>query len=87
MAYRMQMKATDAFDIKSEPGHIKDLYGETEPIGYAAAIDKVSVHDLHTTMLHLMGIDHKHLTFPSQGVEQRLSNITKKSKVIQGLLA
>ncbi len=78
-----------AFTIWMAGGGVKPgiSYGETDPIGYEAAIDKVSVHDLHATMMHLMGFDHKHLTFPSQGVEQRLSNITKKSKVIKGLLA
>ena len=78
-----------AFSIWMAGGGVKPgiSYGETDPIGYDAVIDKVSVHDLHATMLHLMGFDHKRLTFPAQGVEQRLSNITKKSKVINGLLA
>ena len=63
-------------------------YGETDPIGYEAMTDKVSVHDLHATMLQLMGFDHEKLTFPSQGAQQRLSNITKPgSKPVKGILA
>lgn len=63
-------------------------YGETDPIGYEAMTDKVSVHDLHATMMHLMGFDHEKLTYPSQGVPQRLTNITKPgSKIVKGILA
>lgn len=63
-------------------------YGETDPIGYEAITDKVSVHDLHATMLQLMGFDHEKLTYPSQGADQRLTNITKPgSKIVQGILA
>lgn len=63
-------------------------YGETDPIGYEAIRDKVSVHDLHATMMHLMGFDHEKLTYPSQGVEQRLTNITKTGiKVVRGIMA
>ena len=63
-------------------------YGETDPIGYQAMKDKVSLHDLHATMLHLMGFDHKKLSFPFQGVGQRLTNITKLgTKVVEGVLA
>ena len=62
-------------------------YGETDPIGYEAIKDKVSVHDLHATMLHLLGFDHEKLTFPFQGVGQRLTNITKPgSKVVKGVV-
>jgi hypothetical protein len=63
-------------------------FGETDPIGYEAMIDKVSVHDLHATILQLMGFDHEMLSYPSQGVNQRLSNITKTgTKVVKGILA
>ena len=63
-------------------------YGETDPIGYEAIKDKVSVHDLHATMLHLLGYDHEKFSFPFQGVGQRLTNITKPgTKVVKGLLA
>ncbi len=63
-------------------------YGETDPIGYEAMTDKVSVHDLHATMMHLMGFDHEKFTYPSQGVPQRLTNITKPgSQVVNNILA
>lgn len=62
-------------------------YGETDPIGYEAIKDKVSVHELHATMLHLLGFDHEKLTFPFQGVGQRLTNITKPgTKVVKGVI-
>jgi len=63
-------------------------YGETDPIGYEAIKNKVSVHDLHATMLHLLGFDHEKLSFPFQGVGQRLTNITKPgTKVVKGVIA
>lgn len=63
-------------------------YGETDPIGYEAIKDKVSVHDLHATMLHLLGFDHERFSFPFQGVGQRLTNITKPgTKTVKGILA
>jgi hypothetical protein len=63
-------------------------YGETDPIGYEAVKNKVSAHDLHATMLHLMGFDHEKLTYSSQGVPQRLTNITKPgSQIVKGILS
>ncbi len=63
-------------------------YGETDPIGYEAVKDKVSLHDLHATMLHLLGFNHEKFSFPFQGVGQRLTNITKPgTKVVTGVLA
>ncbi len=62
-------------------------YGETDPAGYEAMMDKVSLHDLHATMMHLMGFDHERLTFPSNGVSRRLTNITKSGmKIVKGVL-
>ncbi|RYD48223.1 MAG: DUF1501 domain-containing protein, partial [Verrucomicrobiaceae bacterium] len=79
-----------AFTIWMAGGGVKPgiSYGETDPIGYEAIKDKVSVHDLHATMLQLMGFDHERLTYPSQGAAQRLTNITKPgSKVVGGVMA
>jgi uncharacterized protein (DUF1501 family) len=79
-----------AFTIWLAGGGVKPglSYGETDPIGYESVIDKVSVHDLHATVLQLMGFDHEQLSYPSQGVNQRLSNITKTgTKVVKGILA
>jgi hypothetical protein len=50
-------------------------YGETDEIGFKAAVDRVSVHDLHATMLHLLGIDHKRLTYFHNGRRFRLTDV------------
>ncbi|MEM7231401.1 MAG: DUF1501 domain-containing protein, partial [Planctomycetota bacterium] len=60
-------------------------YGDTDEFGYHAAENKVHVHDLHATVLHLLGIDHKRLTFRSQGRDFRLTDV--HGRVIQDLLA
>lgn len=63
-------------------------HGETDPVGYEAMVDKVSAHDLHATMLHLLGFDHERFTYPSQGAQHRLTNITKAgTKVVQSIIA
>ncbi len=51
-------------------------YGSTDELGYAAAENPVSVHDLHATMLYLLGIDHKRLTVKYQGLDVRLTGIS-----------
>jgi len=50
-------------------------YGETDEIGYKAAVDPVSVHDVHATILHLLGLDHKRLTYPHNGRRFRLTDV------------
>ena len=50
-------------------------HGETDDIGYAAAIDPVSVHDLHATMLHVLGLDHEKLTYLHNGRRYRLTDV------------
>jgi hypothetical protein len=50
-------------------------YGETDEIGYRAAVDPVTVHDLHATMLHLLGIDHRRLTYMHNGRRYRLTDV------------
>lgn len=62
-------------------------YGETDELGYQVIRDVVSPHDLHATLLHLLGIDHKRLTYYHQGLPQRLSNVTQPSRVITDLMA
>lgn len=63
-------------------------YGETDSIGYEAMTNKVSLHDLHATMLKLMGFDHEKLNYFSQGAPQRLTNITKPgTKVVDDIIA
>ncbi len=63
-------------------GHI---HGETDEYGYKAVVDKVHVHDLHATMLHLLGIDHKRLTFRFGGRDMRLTDV--HGEVIHSILA
>ncbi len=51
-------------------------YGETDEIGYAAATNRVSVPDLHATILHQLGIDHETLTYNHQGRDETLTDPT-----------
>jgi hypothetical protein len=50
-------------------------HGSTDELGYNAVEDIVHVHDLHATMLHLLGIDHKRLTYKFQGRDFRLTDV------------
>ena len=50
-------------------------FGETDEMGYKAVVDPVTVHDLHATMLHLLGIDHKRLTHLHNGRNFRLTDV------------
>jgi hypothetical protein len=59
--------------------------GATDELGYNIVEDPVDVHDLHATILHLMGIDHKKLTFEFQGREFRLTDVY--GNVVTKLLA
>lgn len=61
------------------------VHGSTDEIGYAAAQDPVHVHDLHATILHLLGFDHTELTFFHGGREQRLTDV--HGKVVEPILA
>ncbi len=60
-------------------------FGETDDIGYKAVIDRVTVHDLHATMLHLLGLDHKRLTYLHNGRQYRLTDVA--GQVLDKLLA
>jgi len=59
--------------------------GETDDYCYNITRDPVSVHDLHATLLHLLGVDHKRLTFKFQGRFYRLTDV--HGEVVQGILA
>ena len=50
-------------------------YGATDPLGLRAEENKVHVHDLHATILHLLGIDHERLTYPHNGRDERLTDV------------
>ncbi len=60
-------------------------YGETDEIGHRAAVDKVEIHDLHATILHLLGLDHKKLTFKHNGRRFRLTDVA--GRVIEKIIA
>jgi hypothetical protein len=51
-------------------------YGATDEIGLKAEVDRVSVHDLHATILHLLGLDHKRLTYRFNGRDFRLTDVS-----------
>jgi len=59
--------------------------GATDDLGYNAVDDVVSVHDLHATMLHLLGINHERMTFQFQGRDFRLTDV--HGHVVDKLLA
>jgi hypothetical protein len=60
-------------------------YGETDDIGFKAVVNKVGVHDLHATVLHLLGIEHTRLTFRYSGRDFRLTDV--EGTVVRDVLA
>lgn len=75
------------FSVWLAGGGVKggQAYGATDELGVKAVENRMSVHDLHATMLHLMGIDHKRLTFRYSGRDFRLTDI--HGEVAEGILA
>ena len=67
----------DAFTTWMAGGGVKAGHslGATDELGFNAVEDRVHVHDLHATILHLLGLDHKKLTFRSQGRDFRLTDV------------
>jgi len=62
------------------------VYGETDDFSYNIVRDPVHIRDLSATILHLLGIDHKRLTYPFQGLDQRLTG-TEPARVVTELFA
>jgi membrane-anchored protein YejM (alkaline phosphatase superfamily) len=60
-------------------------YGNTDETGHRAEENRVSWHDFHATVLHLLGIDHERLTFYHNGIQRRLTNV--HGHIISDLLA
>jgi hypothetical protein len=60
-------------------------HGATDPFGHKAEVDKVSVNDLHATILHLMGLDHERLTFFNNGRNFRLTDVA--GEVVRSVVA
>ena len=61
------------------------IYGATDELGYNVAENGLHIHDLHATILHLLGIDHERLTYKFQGRRYRLTDV--HGKVVEGILA
>ena len=77
----------NAFTMWMAGGGIKPgiTLGESDELGFQVVKDKVHVHDLHATLLHLLGFDHTRLTYRSQGRDFRLTDVA--GRVVKGLLA
>ena len=77
-----------AFTVWMAGGGVKGgfHYGESDEIGHKAAVNRVSVHDFHATILHALGLDHEKLTFAFQGLDQRLTGV-EKSRVVKEIFA
>ncbi|MEM7261166.1 MAG: DUF1501 domain-containing protein [Planctomycetota bacterium] len=77
----------DAFTLWMAGGGVKPgfSWGKTDDIGYSAVEGEVHVHDLHATILHLLGIDHEKLTYRFQGRDFRLTDV--HGRVVQEILA
>jgi hypothetical protein len=68
----------NAFTLWMAGGGVKGgvHYGKTDDFGYKAVEDRVDVHDLHATILHLLGIDHERLTYRFNGRDYRLTDLS-----------
>lgn len=75
------------FSIWMAGGGIKKgaIYGATDDFGFRAVENPVSVHDLHATILHLLGYDHERMTYRYAGRDFRLTDV--KGQVVQQILA
>lgn len=76
-----------AFSMWMAGGGVKGgtIFGATDDYGYKVIENKVTIHDLHATILHLMGVDHEQLTFPFSGRNFRLTDV--HGNVIKDVLA
>jgi hypothetical protein len=76
-----------AFSIWLAGGGIKagTIYGRTDEYGYKVVENKLTIHDLHATMLYLLGIDHKRLTFRFSSRDMRLTDV--HGEVVREILA
>jgi hypothetical protein len=61
------------------------IYGQTDEYGYKVVENKAEIHDLHATMLHLLGLDHTRVTFRFSGRDMRLTDV--HGHVIKDVLA
>jgi len=77
----------NAFTMWMAGGGLKPglVYGQTDELGFNATETPVHVHDLHATILHLLGFDHKRLTYRFQGRDYRLTDV--HGNVVHDLLS
>jgi hypothetical protein len=77
----------DAFTLWVAGGGVKRsfIHGETDELGFGVIAGKVHVHDLHATILHLLGFDHEELIYRFQGRDYRLTDV--EGRVVQEILA
>jgi len=77
----------DCFSMWMAGGGIKpgSSYGESDELGFSVARDKVHVHDLQATILHVLGFDHTKLVYRFQGRDYRLTDV--HGEVVRGVLA
>ncbi len=77
----------DGFTVWLAGGGVKSghSHGATDEFGHAAVVDKVHMHDLHATMLHLLGVDHEKLTYRYAGRDFRLTDV--HGEIVRGILA
>ena len=77
----------DVYTMMLAGGGVKPGYthGASDELGFRVAEDKVHVHDLQATILHLLGLDHERLTFKFQGRQYRLTDV--HGKVVHDLIA
>jgi hypothetical protein len=78
----------NAFTMWMAGGGIKGgvTLGESDDFGFNAMVDRVHVRDLHATILHLLGFNHKQLSFPSQGLDQRITGV-EPCRVVEQILS
>jgi len=76
-----------SFSIWLAGGGVKSgyIHGTTDELGFNVAADPVHVHDLHATLLHLLGFDHTRLTFRFQGRDYRLTDV--HGRIVREILA
>ena len=77
----------NAYSMVIAGGGVRGGYshGETDELGFSVARDKVHVHDLQATWMHLLGFDHEKLSYRFQGRDYRLTDV--HGKVVKGILA
>jgi Protein of unknown function (DUF1501) len=77
----------DCYSMVLAGGGVKGgfTYGASDELGFSIATDKVHVHDLQATIMHLLGFDHERLTYRFQGRDYRLTDV--HGQVVNGVIA